>query len=125
MKLFNIIPVSKPRMTRSDVWKKRKVVVKYREYKDELKLQGVGYELPEEFTVTFGMELPDQYSRKKKELLLGQPHKQRPDIDNLLKGLMDALLTEDCRVWKVTAKKIWAKRGFILIEDENDNAKTI
>ena len=114
---FNIKPVPKPRMTRSDVWRKRPSVVRYREYKDELKRQAVNFSLPESFTVTFGIQVPDSYSTKKKELSIGRPHQLKPDIDNLLKGLMDCFLEEDCKVWKVTAKKIWARKGFIHIEE--------
>lgn len=114
---FNIKPVPKPRMTRSDVWRKRPSVVRYREYKDELKRQAVNFSLPESFTVTFGIQVPDSYSTKKKELSIGRPHQLKPDIDNLLKGLMDCFLEEDCKVWNVTAKKIWARKGFIHIEE--------
>ena len=34
---INIQPVAKPRMTRSDRWKKRPVVLKYWQFKDALK----------------------------------------------------------------------------------------
>lgn len=118
---FPINPVAKPRMTRSDKWKLRPVVAKYRAYKDDLTRMGKGYKLPESFTVTFGMELPKSMPTRKKESLLGMPHKQRPDVDNLLKGLMDALLDEDSRVWNVTAKKIWVRDGFVRIVTDEDS----
>ena len=45
--------------------------------------------------------------------MIGKPHQQRPDIDNLVKGLMDALLEEDSHIHTVYAKKIWAEKGSI------------
>ena len=42
-----------------------------------------------------------------------QDHQQRPDIDNLLKGLMDALLEEDSHIHTVYARKIWSEQGAI------------
>ena len=34
---IDITPVAKPRQTRSDVWKKRPCVVKYRQFADDLR----------------------------------------------------------------------------------------
>jgi Holliday junction resolvase RusA-like endonuclease len=45
----------------------------------------------------------------------GRPHQSKPDIDNLLKGFMDALLDEDARIWKVRVSKIWGYEGEIEI----------
>jgi hypothetical protein len=44
-------------------------------------------------------------------------HRQTPDIDNLLKGLMDAIFEEDCRVASVWIEKRWADRGKITIQE--------
>jgi Holliday junction resolvase RusA-like endonuclease len=43
------------------------------------------------------------------------PVKTRPDIDNYVKGFMDALLIEDGFVWKITAEKRYAFQGSIII----------
>ena len=45
----------------------------------------------------------------------GTPHKQRPDIDNLLKGFMDAILEEDSFVWNVSIQKKWGNIPKIII----------
>jgi len=44
---IKINPLPKPRMVKSDAWRKRPCVVKYWQYKDELKKQFKGYKLGE------------------------------------------------------------------------------
>jgi len=46
----------------------------------------------------------------------GKPHKGRPDLDNLTKGLLD-FLPEDSHVWRIHGQKVWAYEGAILIEE--------
>jgi Holliday junction resolvase RusA-like endonuclease len=58
--------------------------------------------------------MPKSWSKKKKAQMLHSHHKQKPDIDNLLKGLMDALLEEDSHVHMVFTRKIWAEAGSIV-----------
>jgi Holliday junction resolvase RusA-like endonuclease len=45
--------------------------------------------------------------------MIGKNHQQRPDIDNLLKGLMDALLEEDSHIHTVYSKKVWSDEAGI------------
>jgi Holliday junction resolvase RusA-like endonuclease len=48
--------------------------------------------------------------------LLGKPHKIKPDLDNLLKGVFDCLSENaDSHVYEVWAKKIWGEEGQIKI----------
>ena len=122
--IFNIKPVSKPRMTRRDKWAKRECVLDYYTFKDELLLQAKvngangTFELPDEFRVVFGIPFPRSYSVKRKELLLGSPNRVKPDLDNYLKALMDVFQVNDAGIWHIEASKIWTKgSGFILIED--------
>ncbi len=46
MKIFNITPMGKPRMTRADKWKQREVVMRYRAFCDEVRLKNVA--MPEQ-----------------------------------------------------------------------------
>jgi Holliday junction resolvase RusA-like endonuclease len=46
----------------------------------------------------------------------GRPHQSKPDIDNLLKGFMDALLEDDARIWEVKASKLWGVNGSIKVQ---------
>ncbi len=116
---FNITPTPKPRQTRADKWLKRPCVVRYRAYADELRLQAKqkGYKLEQTLYIKFYIPMPKSWSKKKKDLYQNEPHKQRPDIDNLLKAFMDALAVDDCFVWNVSAIKVWGFIGKIVIAD--------
>jgi len=57
------------------------------------------------------------YSKKKKAELLGMPCQITPDIDNLVKAVMDSLLPEDKTVWKICASKRWAEEGRVVIRN--------
>lgn len=128
--LFPVRPVPKPRMTQSDKWRHgeygkwrvRDCVKRYHEYQDMINIYRKDYELPNSFTVVFGMPFPKRINKTKRAQLLGQPHLQKPDVDNLLKAIMDTLKTEDQTVWHVDARKVWATgEGFISIEENEDN----
>ena len=114
-----INPVAKPRQTRADKWKQRPCVMRYRAFADELRLkykrtknQDAG-----SFSVSFFLPMPDSWSDKKKEEMLGKPHKQKPDFDNLNKAVFDALFKDDSFVWRVLTEKRWATKGAIIIQD--------
>ena len=113
MKMFNVPVMGKPRMTRADAWKRRPVVLRYWEYKDELKRQArdIGYTPEYEIDIEFHIPMPKSWSKKKMAKYAGQPHQQKPDIDNMLKGFMDCLLDEDKKVWRVKAVKKWMIGG--------------
>lgn len=111
---YDITPLAKPRMTRSDKWRQRPCVLKYRAFKDECRLKKV--KVYEAFKVTFFMPMPNSWNEKKKSAWEYTPHQQTPDIDNLVKGLLDAVLEDDSKVWQVLAVKRWSKNPRIEIE---------
>ncbi|HGV3500426.1 TPA: RusA family crossover junction endodeoxyribonuclease, partial [Klebsiella michiganensis] len=41
MKIYDITPIGKTRMTRADKWKQRDVVLRYRAFCDEVRLKNV------------------------------------------------------------------------------------
>ena len=102
-------------MTQRDVWKKRKVVTDYRAYKDELKLSVPFRIRPVEMVLQFNIRMSESWTKKKKEQLRGKPHQIKPDIDNLIKGFLDALYEKDEAVWKIKAEKLWSDEGSIII----------
>ena len=110
-------PVAKPRMTRSDTWKHRPVVDKYFRFKDTLVAltQLKNFKLADSYKVEFLIAMPKSWSISKKQSSSGLPHKQKPDLDNLLKALNDCLIKEDSIVWNIEASKIWWDEGRILI----------
>jgi len=114
MAVFKVPPFPKPRMTQRDRWKQRPVVVRYHQWKDDLKKEAkrLAYTLPEAYSVIFYVPMPKSWSKKKKMEYLGTPHKQRPDLDNYLKALNDCLLPdEDSKVWHIVASKYWTSPG--------------
>jgi Holliday junction resolvase RusA-like endonuclease len=116
MKIYDITPIGKPRMTRADKWKQRPEVMRYRVFCDEARLRNV--HLPESGAhVTFVMPMPPSWSKKKREAFNGQPHKSKPDCDNMLKALMDALFDDDSSIWDCRITKLWGEKGQIIIRE--------
>ena len=104
---INVAPCSKPRMTRADKWKKRPSVVKFFAFRDAVKQSSVHNIALESFDIEFYIQMPKSWSKKKKELHNGNPHKQRPDLDNYIKAWCDSVFEEDSVVWRFKASKRW------------------
>lgn len=116
--IFKLLPISKPRQTRSDKWKKRPCVLVYRAFADELRLQASrqGFSLENGLAYEFHLPMPKSWSQRKQLEKLGQLHDQKPDLDNLLKSIFDVLLRQDCLIGHVAqVKKIWALKPKIII----------
>ena len=118
---FHTNPVAKPRMTQRDKWKKRPVVDKYYAYKDAMNAEALQMGLPgipgRIESLIFHVQMPKSWSKKKKEAMNGKPHRQTPDLDNLLKAFQDALCTEDKHVYAIAAGlgKFWSHEGFTIL----------
>lgn len=111
-----VTPVPKPRQTRADKWKKRPAVLRYRAFADEIRLRlPLDYEM-NHASITFTLPMPKSWSKKKKDALRGQPHQQKPDIDNLAKALLDALYGDDSHIHTLSLHKRWGDEGSILIK---------
>lgn len=115
---YDIAPVAKPRMTRRDKrGDKRPCVARYHAFKDECKLKKV--EVPESGAhITFYLPMPKSWSEVQKTIHMWEQHQQKPDVDNLLKALLDACYLDDSSVWDVRVTKRWTeyKTGWISIE---------
>ena len=115
MTIYKINPCPKPRQTRSDKWNKRECVMRYRAFADQCRLLGV--KVPEESGhIIFHMPIPKSWSKKKKADMDMKHHKQKPDIDNLAKALMDAVYDDDSCVSDLRITKKWAMEGSIEIK---------
>lgn len=93
---------------------------KYHSYLNKLRwiAKEQGFELSNQFSITFYIPVPPSITKKEKARRLGQPHQFKPDLDNLIKATKDALLKEDSTVWKYgEMKKIWSENGKIVIEN--------
>jgi Holliday junction resolvase RusA-like endonuclease len=121
---YHVTPKSKPRQTQSDKWKKRPAVVAYRAYRDALR--GMDLWLPTQGAfVLFLVPVPKSWSEIKRQAYHLIGHQATPDIDNFLKGLMDAAdigragVGEDDRaVWDVHVQARWVNmaRGAVVVE---------
>lgn len=112
--VININPVSKPRMTQRDKWAKRPCVLKYFKFRDDIRAAKVN--IPEDSAhIKFFIPMPKSWSKKKKLGMMLKPHQQRPDVDNLLKAILDAVFDEDCRVFDIRVSKYWSDKGSIVI----------
>jgi Holliday junction resolvase RusA-like endonuclease len=134
--ILNITGVPKPRETKRDIWNPRTCVKNYRNYKDllreELKRNGFKLDHVLPFMV-YVFPIPKSYSNKKREELLGKPHTNLPDLDNLEKGFLDCIfdniskkyfnftnLSNDKEVHtKLGSMKIWGHVGRIFIFDKD------
>ncbi len=114
-----ITPVGAPRMTQRDRWtdvakgKGRPAVLRYFQYKDELRIALPDYELPDRLDITFLLPMPKSWSKRKRAENAGSPHDQKPDIDNLIKAWLDTFSRDDKYAYAVTAEKYWAEQGSI------------
>lgn len=112
---WDITPVGKPRQTLCDRWGKRKVVLNYRAFADQVRLQRVV--VPEAGAlVTFVLPMPASWPKAKRWKHIDGPHRQKPDLDNLVKALLDAIYGDDAVVYDLHARKVWGKRGQIIVE---------
>lgn len=93
-------------MTQRDKWNKRPCVLRYRAFKDKCRAHRV--ELPQPCKVVFYLPIPKSWSAHAKVALVGSPHCSKPDLDNLLKALCDAVLTDDSKLWSIRAEKRWS-----------------
>lgn len=101
-------PVGKPRMTRRDRWAQRPPVLKYRAWADMARLCAPR-DLPPsplEIHVRAYLSIPDSWSKTRQAIAAGEWHRQKPDADNILKSVCDALFPED----KAIARKFIEKR---------------
>jgi len=117
-------PVSKPRMTQQDKWKvgdkARPGVKKYRNWCDCVRPVVAG-KLPnpseiQELNWRAYFEPAQTWPKKKKLAAIGQLHRQKPDVDNIYKAILDCLFVEDSAIAAGTVKKLWDWKPRVEIE---------
>jgi Holliday junction resolvase RusA-like endonuclease len=102
----------KPRMTQRDKWKKRPCVVAYRAWADRLR-EAAPKDLPiaeyvERLVVRATYAPPKSWSRKKQAEHIGQMMRTKPDGDNVLKSVCDALWIDDHKLGDKGVQRRWA-----------------
>lgn len=100
-------PMGAPRQTRADSWRDRPVVLRYRAVKDLIRKSGIT--LQDGDGLTFHCSMPKSWSKKKKLAMNGQAKTTKPDLDNMLKTVMDAMFEQDEHIWHLShLKKVWS-----------------
>jgi len=113
--IYKITPVPKPRQTRSDKWKKRKCVLNYRAFADEFRRLGMWINPGD--AIYFTIPMPKSWSDNKKDEMNGNPHEQKPDLDNLIKAVFDSCCKDDSKIHGLgPTKKVWGYEGSIEID---------
>ncbi len=111
--IYKITPVAKPRITHQGRFKP--VVKRYYAFAEECRLRQL--HIPEAGAhVTFYMPMPKSWSKKKKQDMNGQAHQQKPDVDNLLKSVLDSIYEDDAGVWDIRVTKYWSTEGAISVK---------
>lgn len=117
-KCLDINPMGKPRMTQRDRWKQRPVVSAYWAFRDVVRYQLSGREVGKlggAVWFEFYVPMPRSWSRKKRLEMCGKAHTQRPDIDNFIKAMLDAMYVDDSGVWLCGGGKYWSEKGRVEI----------
>ena len=111
MTVYQLDPVAKPRprVTSRGTY----IPGKYAKFKKDCRT--LGMRVPESADIRFEVPMPKSWSQRKRFLMAGQPHQQRPDLDNYVKAVLDAVLDDDSKVWQVWARKVWGMKGQIVI----------
>lgn len=123
--ILNITPISHLRTTQGDRiyfriprsklrpegLKRLTRIERYNNYKIELLAEAKRKHFtipPSGLCLTFYFPTPKSWSQKKKTAHHGMLMQSRPDIDNIIKGFFDALVSEDKYIANITATKRWA-----------------
>jgi len=108
---------AKPRMTQSDKWKVRPATTKYWAFKDMLTIAArqQGFTLGEKIRVSVNIQMPKSWSAKKRQEMCLMPHRQKPDLDNILKSIQDILMKEDSGIHEVHISKSWSNNQSSII----------
>lgn len=84
--------------------------------------EALRYEYPEpeeidHLSVCFYFPMPKSWSQKKQLLMQDTPHRAKPDGDNCIKAVQDALWINDERLGSVSYEKRWTQSpvGYVRI----------
>lgn len=108
----------KPRMTRRDKWKKRKCVVEYFAWCDRLRAAAPAMPNAEDVDDLIIMATyvpPASWSKAKRNAAMGTKKRSKPDGDNVLKAVCDALWENDEALGDKHESRRWGERDEISI----------
>lgn len=99
-----------PRMTQRDKWMQRPCVMAYRGWCDQLRTAAPSLPIAadvDEINIVATYSPPESWSPRRRQLAIGTKKRSKPDGDNILKAVCDALWNDDhklgdkvvCRRW--------------------------
>lgn len=85
-----------------------------------LKLDMEPFEDILEVDFNFFFEIPQSWSKKKKAAKLNTPHDQTPDLDNIIKFILDLfngiVWKDDKIIFKINAEKLWSEKSQTIVD---------
>lgn len=79
---------------------------------------------PLHVTTVFTFKVPKSYSKKKQAELIGMPKTTKPDLDNLVKAVLDALngvaFEDDSRICSISAVKLYGTEPCVFVKMEGE-----
>lgn len=111
--VYDILPVPKPRQTRAQKKITRPCDARYYFFKDMIRINKV--DLPDSgYHVIFVFPMP-KWTEAKRNKMRHTPRQSTPDIDNILKALLDSLFKNDAHIWDGRVSKMWGDEGRVII----------
>ena len=108
--------MGKPSMSRSDKWEKRPRVQRYWRQCDLIR-EAFGITLMNRFLWADRLMVTAKFGTRVEELW-GKPHREKPDADNIYKGVCDALFKEDEMIYFAQSCKYWGRSDCVEITVE-------
>jgi len=125
-------PFPAPRMSRRDRFRPSPSAQRFYGNRDEMRahLSTLGIsELPPAMGFSFHIPVSKSWSNAKKELHIGGMHQMKPDLDNLIKAVLDSITygkgRDDAHLGSILfAQKVWATEGagriMLYVPDDSD-----
>ncbi len=118
-RVYMFAPVPAPRMTKAAAWDLRPGVLAYKLFCKEVRARHVLLEWGAPVRLEFFLGMPAIWSDKDKANMDDMPHLSKPDCDNLVKGLFDAVFHKkqggDSHMWAFLATARWALESHFII----------
>lgn len=114
MKSYQITPVpaSRARVTKNGTYTPKR----YANFKSDCRK--IGMLVPSFMPILiFQIAMPRSWSQNKKAKMRHRIHQQKPDIDNLIKAVLDACLVDDALVGATLSISVWSAESAITIGD--------
>lgn len=109
------MPLSRPRFSNGVVYDSQKATKNRVSFELKAQHDGPVFTGPLRLDVIFYMPVPDSMRRKKEDKVTYTPHFKKPDIDNLIKFLLDCsngiLFEDDSQIAIINASKIYSNLG--------------